>query len=480
MSNTVKFNINILVKVLFILSTILFILPAILYLIKNGTVHGFDRWFYFLLNDSNRNMQTLLYIAALSIMTILYFIIVKRQSMMFENIKQILVYTAIISSIYLLSITFTSSDVFYYLGIGRIDSKYHQNPYYTTITEFVESQNNDDILKNDTVLSQGYQNYWADTTVVYGPLWTIVCKIVAALSLGNIDFGIFIFRIINILIHILNCYLIYAISKKKVFSVIYGLNPFVLIEGIMCVHNDIFVICFILLGLYFLLKKKSIKLAIISLAMATAIKYFTVLLLPLFIIYYFKNEKISIRILRCLEYGMFFVLILLIPYLFYVRDIDVLAGILTQQTKFAKNFYIIIMEYFTPASLPKLINKFLLCAFVIIYFFSCLILLYNPKIKFIQEAKKFEGFLIAFLFLLITNFQPWYIMWLLPLLMWQKSDNIKLIVQLSLIVEFANSVFLASSENWKNGTPFTFFIVLGLAICTYYNYNKKTRKARLE
>lgn len=474
-----KINSNLIIKGLFLLSSILFVLPAILYLVKNGTVYKFDKWFCFLLNDSNRNIQTLLYIVNLSIIIILYFIILKREKNIFKNIKDILIYTAIVSSVYLMSITFTCSDVFYYLGIGRIDGKYNQNPYYTTITEFVDNQVDNENIQKDTVLAQGYLNDWANTTVVYGPLWTIICKLVAIFSFGNIDFGIFVFRLINILVHILNCYLIYKISKKKMFSVMYGLNPYMLIEGIMCVHNDVFVICFILFGLYFLLKKKNIKSALILLAMATAIKYFAILLVPLFVIYHFRKEKVSKRLLKCLEYGTFFCLILLIPYLFYVRDLNILNGIFTQQGKFAKNFYIIIMEYFTPSNLPTLINKSLLIAFIIVYFFSCLILLFKPNIKFYNEAKKIEYFLIAFLFLLITNFQPWYIMWLFPLIIWQNSQNIKLIIQLSLVSELSNSVFLAYTESWKNGTPFTFFMILGLAICIYYN-NRKNRKKMIK
>ncbi len=467
-----KFNINQVIKILFILSSILFVLPSIIYLIKNGTILGFDKWYCFLLNNTNRNSQTLIYLIILTIMTILYCIIIKKQKELFKNIRQILIYTAIVSSIYLLSISFMSSDIFYYLGIGRIDSKYNQNPYYTTITDFVETENNRELLEEDKVLEQGYINVWADTTVVYGPLWTIICKIIAIFSFGNIDLGVFVFRLANILIHILNCYLIYKISNKKIFAVIYGLNPYMLIEGIMGVHNDIFVISFILLGLYFLLKKKNLFMSVICLAMSCAIKYFAIILLPLFVIYHFKDEKLSKRLIMCIKYGGIFVIALIIPYLFYIQDISVAAGLFTMQTRFAKNFYIMVMEYFTPQNLPTIINKTLLISFIIIYFFYCIILLFKPKIKFKKEAKSIEYFLIAFLFLLITNFQPWYIMWIFPLIIWQSSKNMKLIIQISLIAQFSNSIFLAYSENWKNGTPFTFFMLLGLTLCIYFN-NKK-------
>ena len=82
-----KFNINLMIKLLFAFSCILFVLPSIIYLLRNGTVLGFDKWYCFLLNDSNRNMQTFLYLIILTIMTTFYFFIIKRQKDMFKNIK---------------------------------------------------------------------------------------------------------------------------------------------------------------------------------------------------------------------------------------------------------------------------------------------------------------------------------------------------------------------------------------------------------
>ena len=34
-----------------------------------------------------------------------------------------------------------------------------------------------------------------------------------------------------------------------------------------------------------------------------------------------------------------------------------------------------------------------------------------------------------------------------------------------LISQFANSIFLINGEGWKNGVPFTFFMLLGVLIC---------------
>lgn len=448
-------------KILFILASILFAIPSIIYLIQNQTVYQFGPYFEFLYDmPINRGIQTLLYIILLAILSVMYFSILKNRKNSFQNTKRMFLFIAIVALIFVAVLPFTCSDVFYYLGIGRLDSTYHQNPYYTTIKEFVEQGDNQQYLQTDTVLAQGYSNDWADSTVVYGPIWTLICKGVAGLSFGNIDIALLLFKLVNVLVHLGNCYLIYKISHKKIFTLMYGLNPFILIEGIACVHNDMFVALFILVALYFLIRKKNLVISIAFLSIATAIKYFAIILLPFVVIYYFREEKLGKRLIRSIQYGCLFVIVLAIPYLFYVQNGQVLSGLLIQQEKLAKNFYIIITQYFEHLK-PSTVNHVLLGTFTIIYFFTCVILLNKKQIRFREEMRKANYFIMAFLFLLITNFQPWYIIWLFPLLMWQKAENILWIPQIALMSEFANSIFLTYGEGWQNGTPFTFVFIVG-------------------
>lgn len=454
---------NKLIKFNFIIASILFAMPSIIYIIQKNTVLEFGPYFQYLYEAPiSRATQTIIYIIILAILSTMYYIIVKKRKQIFQNTKKMFIYIAIIATIFIAVLPFTCSDIFYYLGIGRLDSTYHQNPYYTTIKEYVEQENNSQYLQNDTVLKQGYMNDWANSTVVYGPIWTLICKIVAGCSFGNIDFALLIFKLVNVFVHLINCYLIYKISNKKIFTLLYGLNPFILIEGIACVHNDMFVALFMLAALYFLRNKKKLIVSVAFLAMATAIKYFAIILLPFIIIYYFREEKPLKRFQKCIQYGCLFLVFLAIPYLFYIRDGQVLSGLFIQQEKLAKSFYIIITEYFKEPSIStSTVNHVLLGSFTIIYFFTCIILLNKKNIKFRDEMKKANYFIMAFLFLLITNFQPWYIMWLFPLLIWQKADNIKWIPQIALISEFANSIFLTYGEGWQNGVPFTFILFVG-------------------
>lgn len=475
-----KLNTNLYIKILFILSSMLFAMPSIIYFLQKGTVLNFGPYFQFLYEmPISRLTQSIIYIVILGLITISYFLIIKKRKEIFKNTKKMFIFIAIIAIIFIAVLPFTSSDIFYYLGVGRLESKYHQNPYYTTIKEFVEKDNNKSFLENDTVLKQGYINDWSASTVVYGPVWTLICRLIGFLSFGNVDIGLFVFKIINVLIHLLNCYLIYKISNRKLFTLLYGLNPLVLIEGIACVHNDIFVVLFILLSLFFVRKKKNLVVSTIFLAMATAIKYFAIILLPFIIIYHYKNEKPLKRFLKCLQYGVIFVVALIIPYLFYVQNIRVLSGVITQQGKLAKSFYIIITEYFKyPAISVNTVNHILLACFTIIYFFTCIILLNKKQIKFKQEMRKASYFIMAFLFLLITNFQPWYILWIFPFIIWQKKEEIIWIPQMAIMCEFANSVFLTYGEGWQNGVPFTFIFIVGSLMLWIINEKRNNSRIR--
>lgn len=457
-----------LIKLLYIIASVLFISPSVLYLINNKTVLNFKKEFRFLLNNVNTVKQTMVYLLVITILILIYFFIIKKRKELFKDIKSVMIFILIVSFIFIFTVPMFSSDVFYYLGIGRLNSEYGQNPYYTSMTQYVDGNPSLD-LNSDTVMLQGYNSYWAKTTVIYGPIWTLICSIVAKLSLGSIDFGLLVFKLVNLTVHILNCCFIYKISKKKIFVLLYGLNPFVLIEGIVNVHNDIFMVLFILIALYYLLKKKKIAISIVFLALATCIKYFTILLLPFFVIYHFRKEKVLIRILKCIKYGLFFVALVAIPYLLYIRDISVFAGLWEQQSKVTKSLYLVIMQYFT--GYEKIIKYSL---YVYIFFFALknILLLFDPKIN-LKEQMQYNFYLVLiFLFVLITNFQPWYIMWLFPFMLYQKASNIKLIIQTGLISMYANSVFLIYGEYWRYGVYFYLILISGMIICSIYN-NKR-------
>ena len=476
--NIIKEN-DIILKIALIIVSICFAVPSILFFIRNKTIYNFNgdlEYCFLLTRDINRLYQAGVFCIFVTIYLLIYFLLIKNRDKIFKNTKQVYMFVFIISVIFLVALPFWCSDIFYYLGIGRLNSTYHQNPYYVTMKDFYESNLAN---QNDTVILKGYNNYWSNTTVVYGALWTFICSIVSFLSFGNIDIGVLVFKIINLGIHIANCCLLFKLTKNKLFPLLYGLNPFILIEGISNVHNDMFVLFFILMALYFLVENKKTISSVLFLAMATCIKYIAILFLPLFIIYNYRDKCVKTRFFKCLEYGILFIVFCSIPYLLYTKDINVFIGLITQQDKIAKGLYLFINEYFNnPKNIVQIVKNISLLVFSTLYICMCISLLFKKEIVLKKEMNKLFWFLVAFIFLLITNFQPWYLIWLTVFISYVEKENIKLIIQMQNMTLMANIVFLIYSENYKYGVPFFFILIAGILTCIILNKNEIIKKYR--
>lgn len=378
---SIEINSKLLLKILLIITSIIFVIPSIKYIIDNGTIMNFNTYYDFTFNDltDNKNISTIMYLILLIISSVIYVLMIGKNKI-FQNIKQLLIYVGVISLIFMVMLPWTSSDIFYYMGVGEIDSVYHQNPYYVTI-EDVYNENNGNI--QDEILEKSVTNPWSSTTVVYGPMAQLLFRITTKISFKNVDLCLFMFKIINVLLHILNCYLIYKITKKIKFSIIYGLNPLIFLEFIGNVHHDIVIVTFVLLALYFLLKKKQIVPSVIFLSIATGIKYYPILLLPIVILYYFKDEKkISRRIIKCMKYGILFVVVLALQYLIYAKDFSILTAMLIQNSKYYKTIYAGLAFGFEKQMPVIEMRRLVLIIFVVAYIKFCFKLLFNKEQKF--------------------------------------------------------------------------------------------------
>ena len=74
---------------------------------------------------------------------------------------------------------------------------------------------------------------------------------------------------------------------------------------------------------------------------------------------------------------------------------------------------------------------------------------------------------------MITNFQPWYFIWLSAIIVWQKADNIKLTNQMQIILIIADSVFVLYSERYTNVKEFFGIFVALTWICMIANVARR-------
>lgn len=189
--------------------------------------------------------------------------------------------------IFLLTPALLSHDIFVYAGYGRLIDAYHANPYFVPLS----AHRHDPIYPLDD---------WGIYTAAYGPLWMVVCSIVSFVAGSHPLRYILLFRLLGLFAHLVNIQLVFLILRKMERSprtvilgtMLYAWNPLVLLESSQGAHNDIFMITFILLGIFFLVRAEKVTamrwrsaiLPIGAFTLAALVKYTTIPLIVLAII----------------------------------------------------------------------------------------------------------------------------------------------------------------------------------------------------
>ena len=156
-------------------------------------------------------------------------------------------------------------------------------------------------------------------------------------------------------------------------------------------------------------------------------------------------------------------------YICYIRNLQVLSGIFVQQNKYGRSIFLGIYYFLNgDEKALSLIKTITLGIFAISYIIIVLKLFFGKNTKqltFAKTMKTYQIFLLIFTFVLITNFNPWYVIWLFPTLMWQKAKNIRYTLYLSLgaISSYAIT-YLTKIDNETVGIPYLIIMVLTIAI----------------
>lgn len=470
-----KKEIKINAKIIFLSVSIALLLPTIYYVVRGAGIFNLvtDFSFFYLAGNNEITIPKIIGTGAFLLVFILLFVlylkIVKKEAKLFQTNQSLACFVILISIVFACVLPMNSTDIFYYMGTGWSEAKYDVNPYYTSVEQVI--QENEEAKRDEILLKT--PKIWRNDTVVYGPVWPMICKVLSGLSAGSLPLALAIYKLFNLMIHLFNCYILHKMTKKKKFVLLYALNPLILFAGLAEGHNDILVVGMILLALYFFKKKKNIWMSVVILAIATAIKYYAVLLIPFLILYHYRKEKVGKRILYASGWAFIFVGILAGMYLVYMRDISVFAGIQEQQGKFANTFFVpLAIKSYAKA---KKLNNILMIAYVAIYGSIVLKLLWQKRISFVKNMRIYNGLLLAFIFLTITNFQAWYVMWLFSTLLWQRGKMIKSIINISIAVELANAVYFLLSQSIQYAQYYSFALIATFIILEIIN-NKKEKK----
>ena len=364
-------------------------------------------------------------------------------------------------------------DIFYYMGDTWISAKYGQNPYYTTVQDLQKNGIDDEILRNT--------GPWKGTTSVYGPIWNIISTFLIYFSFGNISIGLFVFKVASILIHMLNCYLIYRITKSRKYVLIYGINPLILIEALSNLHNDLYLVTFVLIAIFFLIRKKNILLTLLFLAISVATKYSTALIVPFILIYIYRKKKISKRILYSFISGIAIILFVILTYIPYFRDVSIFTNMLVQGEKYSQSILAILFNIID-FNIYKYIKITFTGIFILIYFIYLIDLLFKKNVKMKDVAFKYNNITLVFIFLIITNFHEWYLMWIIPTLMWQKKYMRYFIISLTIMsLIYPIGFYIICADGYIYGLTYSIKILISSLLLTFSIVlkNKLTEKGKI-
>lgn len=232
----------------------------------------------------NRPLSTLLYLVLLVVLFSYYIFFLSLAKRKILDITTFWVVLGITSIILTASYNAFSYDLFNYIFDAKILSYYGLNPYSYRALDF----------PGDPML--GFM-HWTHRTYPYGPVWLALTAPLYFLGFSNFLPTQILFKLLIGGSFLGTVYYIGEILKKinpknALFGmVLFGLNPLVLIECLISSHNDIVMMFFAIVSVYFLMEKKDM-LSFFLLFLSIGTKFATVFLLPVYLYrWYLEKQK---------------------------------------------------------------------------------------------------------------------------------------------------------------------------------------------
>ena len=199
----------------------------------------------------NRPLSTGLYVFILILMFAYYIYFLTQAYRKKIKIKDIGIVVCFSAVILAFSYNAFSYDLFNYIFDAKIITFYHENPYFQRALDY----------PLDPMLSF---MHWTHRLYPYGPFWLVLTVPLSFIGMNVFLVTFFLFKFLVAGFYLGSVYLIYKINKKinkgyEAFNtILFALNPLVIIESLVSGHNDIAMIFFALLGIYLYIIKKRI------------------------------------------------------------------------------------------------------------------------------------------------------------------------------------------------------------------------------
>ncbi|MBI4707932.1 MAG: hypothetical protein HY761_08420 [Candidatus Omnitrophica bacterium] len=310
-----------------------------------------------------------------------------------------------------------SSDLFEYSLRARMLSLYNLNPYLSVPVK----------IKHDFFYPM---LFWKNTPECYGPLWVNIGQLHSIFFKNNMFLTSFMHKSILLIFLGLSSFSFYKLASQLriknciLLTVAFFMNPLVIIATIIDGHNEIAMTFFILLASLALLRSRYV-LALFLLTLAIQVKFVYVLIVPLFILYIFRDtsKKMLLRFLDIITGAVFSLIVVVLLWLPFGKQS--LLAIIEYYKNLSLNFWfdsIPFAVYFLLDKMGVVIDKYNIATLFSIVFVLIYVYLLANFVRRIKQDQKifFTTVSLILLALFITNstpFQAWYLLWVIPFIL---------------------------------------------------------------
>ena len=175
----------------------------------------------------------------------------------------------------------SSQDIFSYAFYSHIFAWYHDNPYVAVPRDY----------PFDPLFSA---IFWKDQPSNYGPIWTYVSALAPMIAGSRVGPTLLVFKAIAIVPALIGTPLLWSTlrrlrpERRVLGTLLYAWNPLLLIETGEAGHNDIVMTGLLIVSLWSWSRHRR-STAIATLAMAALVKYTAIVLVPLFLLAWWKE-----------------------------------------------------------------------------------------------------------------------------------------------------------------------------------------------
>ncbi|HLB11734.1 MAG TPA: glycosyltransferase family 39 protein [Dehalococcoidia bacterium] len=299
-------------------------------------------------------------------------------------------------------------DLWVYISQGRTLAVHHLNPFLVSPQEAPQDP------------FYAYSS-WVSHASIYGPVWVVISSFSALAAGDSIWLNAVLFKLVSAVFLLASVVLVYLIlgrvspQRRHLGAFLLAWNPLVLFEVVGNGHNDMVMVFFALLSLYFLVEGRSL-LALPSLGISILTKYSTGLLLPGVILHQLWQRPRPRRGLALLLGGL-----ALLAAAFYLfgrpfQPAYSLSALLGQGESFRSSLatllFLSLRGNFPPQDATTIAKVAPLSLFAVLY--CCLIAWYTRQARVIglDALLRFGYYSIFFFLVFVPRFLPWYVVWL--------------------------------------------------------------------